>query len=540
MKAHTSLVVKNLKDSGEDFEWYPTTKEIIDVVKQDISGERFCNFESVLDCGAGDGRVLMELPFREKYAIEKAQTFIAAMDKSIFIVGTDFTQQTLIDKGVDVVFSNPPYSEFSQWAVKIINEANARFIYLVLPSRWKLDTEIDAAVKRRNADSSTLGSFDFLNADRSARAKVDVVKICLRGKGNDAFDNWFDSTFRFDIQNTAESKFESFRRSRDSVKSKTSELVIGSDLVEVLQELYHKELENLFAMYRSLETLDSSIMFELGVSLSSVKGGLRSRIEGLKDAYWNELFDKLAAVTNRLTTANRKKLLDRLFKHVHVDFSTENARAIIVWVIKNANGYLNEQLTDIVKLMAEYANVKNYKSNERLYTENEWRYRYSDEHPTHFMLELRLVLERCGGVTTSNWAYEREKFGGLTEGACDFINDLLTVANNIGFDTSNEPRAERKSWSSGKRHTFGFRNIHTGKNETLMEVKAFKNQNLHIKMDQSFILKLNVEFGRLMGWIGSPSEASDEMGYEYMDVCNAFGSYVKIVNDGSNILRLCN
>ena len=69
------------------------------------------------------------------------------MDNSIFIVGTDFHAQTLIDKRCDIIFINPPYSEFKVWANKIIREGNADVAYMILPVRWKEDASIQASIK---------------------------------------------------------------------------------------------------------------------------------------------------------------------------------------------------------------------------------------------------------------------------------------------------------------------------------------------------------------------------------------------------------
>ena len=94
-------IINILKENNQDFEFYPTTKEIIEVVKKDIEGEKA---SSMLDIGAGDGRVLESMPIYKKYAIEKSKILIEQLNKDIFIIGTDFNQQTLIDKKVDVIF----------------------------------------------------------------------------------------------------------------------------------------------------------------------------------------------------------------------------------------------------------------------------------------------------------------------------------------------------------------------------------------------------------------------------------------------------
>lgn len=98
----THTLIKQLKQTNQDFEWYPTTQEILETIKTDIDlmienrdiGEQ----PSMLDCGAGDGRSLMYLTKGSRYAIEIARPLLHAMDSSIYVVGADFHQQTLMDK----------------------------------------------------------------------------------------------------------------------------------------------------------------------------------------------------------------------------------------------------------------------------------------------------------------------------------------------------------------------------------------------------------------------------------------------------------
>ncbi len=50
--------------SNQDFEWYPTTREIISAVANHVNEtahHRVFHSRSILDVGAGDGRVLMAL-----------------------------------------------------------------------------------------------------------------------------------------------------------------------------------------------------------------------------------------------------------------------------------------------------------------------------------------------------------------------------------------------------------------------------------------------------------------------------------------------
>ena len=93
----TAAMVARLKQTDSDFQWYPTTTEILNIIKNDIDhliDERYLESQpSILDCGAGDGRSLMHLTAGKKYAIEKATPLISAMDVEIFVIGADFHQK---------------------------------------------------------------------------------------------------------------------------------------------------------------------------------------------------------------------------------------------------------------------------------------------------------------------------------------------------------------------------------------------------------------------------------------------------------------
>ena len=133
--------VKILKENEQDFEWYPTTQEIIECVKKHINAQTYGGY-SILDIGAGDGRVLKALASgrnSECYSIEKSEILRNKQDKEIIPLGCNFWDNTLIDKNVDFIFCNPPYSEYEAWCEKIIKEANTeKGIYFVIPERYKV------------------------------------------------------------------------------------------------------------------------------------------------------------------------------------------------------------------------------------------------------------------------------------------------------------------------------------------------------------------------------------------------------------------
>ena len=70
-KTNTLATVDQLKENNEDWEWFPTTNEMIEVIAQDLEKVNFVthgwnDHRSFLDIGCGDGRVLHYLKNYEK------------------------------------------------------------------------------------------------------------------------------------------------------------------------------------------------------------------------------------------------------------------------------------------------------------------------------------------------------------------------------------------------------------------------------------------------------------------------------------------
>ena len=550
-KKSTREMIQILKEVDQDYEWYPTTEEIIECIKLDIrkindvrDGDKITS--SILDCGAGDGRVLQALTFGTKYAIEKAKPLLEQLNHQIFVVGTDFTQQTLLDKNVDIIFSNPPYLQFSAWANKIIKEANAPIGYLVLPARWVDDKNISEAIETRDAKTHVIGSFDFLEADRKARAKVDVIRVDFRrhcerfgrigGINIDPFKLWFEESFKFNANDsqTLKSRLEDTAKNKLANELKT-ELVKDEGLVKVLERLYQRDLDKLVSNYITLGELDAELLDEIGVNIDGAREALKLKISSLKTLYWRELFDNLSAVTEKLTERSRTLLLDTLLAHTHVDFSAQNAHAIVIWVIKNANEYFDSQLIEVVEGLTEKANVKLYKSNLKTFGNEEWRYGSSPQELDRYQLDYRIVLERVGGLAVSDWGWDNPKCG-LSKRAINFFNDLSTVAANIGFDIKSQKKADDFMWDTHVKNEFLYKNHKTGFDEVLFEAKAFKNGNLHIKFNQAFICRLNVEFGRLKGWVKSSQEAATELNIPVEIAEEYFNTNLRLENNSFPLL----
>jgi len=534
-----SPLVEELKQAGQDGEFYPTTNEIIDKLCRCISlkndnDSNIYGHSSVLDIGAGNGKVLNAIKERcgidSLHAIEKSPILCAELDKDILIVGTDFHEQSLLSKTVDVIFCNPPYSEYEIWAEKIIRQAASRNVYLVLPCRWENSQRIKDALKFRDVSARIVGKFDFADAeDRRARSVVHLIDVNMRRSDrketygdergeDDAFNRFFEEQFadlinKFKASEARPAGDKAEREEyREAKRPEFSGLVVGANYPETLVGLYNAEMSKIYKNYQLCAQLDAELLKEFAIEPKTILKCLKERLNGLKNDYWMELFSNLGTITSRLTSASRKELLGRLHSHVSVDFTVSNILEVVLWVIKNANSYIDSQLIEVYENMVAKCNVTLYKSNKKTWEESGWRYGKPEVKNTHYALDYRIVTHRMGGIE-NRWGREE-----LDQRAAEFIGDLRTIARNLGFDPSGDMTYSLRNlgnWRSGQTEEFFFRDktVTTGRVGfgTLFDVKAFKNGNLHLRLNKKFILALNVEHGRLKGWLRSGEQAAEEL-----------------------------
>ena len=510
----TSALVEELKAQNEDFEFYPTTDEIIIALIKNIKELKDnydFSFRSILDIGAGNGKVLtaIEKVFDriKLYAIEKSETLKTLIKKGFYLVGTDFNEQSLLDKTMSVTFCNPPYSKYQEWAVRIIQESCSRYVYLVIPQRWSNSINIAEALEYRGTKAEVIGSFSFINAeDRKARAIVNLIRVVLSQEKDDAFDRFFSEEFK-DLKERIK---VNDNENTDKVKDKKfTSLVTGENYVKSLVAMYNADIENIKNNYLRIKELDVALLKEFDISVSKILTLLKDKLGGLKNIYWDELLGRMGEITNRLISRKRRMLFDTLNEAGYVDFTESNIYAIVLWILNNSSNYIDEQLLLVYEDFISNANCKNYKSNQRVFESDDWR--YGREKPTHIFLDFRLIISDWGAL---NYEYSDKEFCRLKESAATSIQDLLTVANNLGFTCNSADwrlyhYTTNRVWSAGKPQLFYYRK--DGETSVLCEVKAHKNGNMHIRMNQKFALALNVEYGRLKGWIHSKEDASEEL-----------------------------
>lgn len=501
----TRSMLLDIRQAGQDYEWYPTTDAMLRVVAESINAQQWRipyryreSLTGVLDIGAGDGRALKY--FKEHcegldrfMAIEKSPLLAQQWPEYVFPVGCDFWAQNLIDKPARIIFCNPPYREFASWTTRIIRDGYFFACYLIIPQRWKENHEIADSIQRRGVHAESIWSGDFLDAERSARARVDIVQIShAEDSREDPFAAWFDAQFAF-------SEAHEFEEPAEGLRDKA--LVSGRNLVEVLEELYQDELARLYASYKAITALDAQTLKDMGVERGAVRAALREKIKGLKNKYWKELFDNLDKVTSRLTGKSREAILERLMAATNVDFDASNVYTVLIWVVKNANQYFDRQLVEVFKALTSKKSAIPYKSN-RHFKDGSWRSMTGwDLHQGRggrYALDYRFVCE--GSYFASDWGWEADKR------RTQLLQDICTIAQNLGFELTNNICELGKDWVPGEWREATFCD------GVLFAAKVYKNGNMHLKFHKRLMGRLNVEAGRLLGWITSQAEAEAEMG----------------------------
>ena len=533
-------LINELKENNEDFEFYPTTKEMIRTIYRNSEGGEWlnigcgtCNFRKYFNELSQEQEHIYEekeKAFRNSYTddkgynydlqpkesdkpkriykyfvIEKSKILLDKLEKDVICLGTDFNSTFLLDKPVENIFCNPPYSEYENWACRIIFESNCKNIFLIIPERWKDNENIQKAIEESNSEATILGSFDFLNAERPARAKVDVIKIYRKNErryyrdlgayNETAFDRWFDAEFKMrDIKNLNE--WEADRAKKEIAKN---ELVkADGSKAKILVDLYNNEIETLYKHFKAISSLDVEILGTIGIKKEAVKEALKKQATGAKTRYWRLAIDELEEVTDRLTSKTREDMFNRFKELQTVDFTLENIYPFILWVLKNANTYYNDQLIDFFKKLSSPENVKPYKSNQKAFEEENWggnRHFKNRDKISHYTLDYRIIMSSPFDIS---YRGQLEK-GYRTE---QKLQDIFTIAKNLGFKIGlcDIPKA------FGEKCTV----LYEGSDKVFMEYRAYKNGNMHVKFDIEFSKAMNVEVSRLLGWIRSKEDIKKE------------------------------
>jgi len=536
MKKQTLDLINELKEHEEDFEWYPTKQEMVDCIAETLSE----NARGVwLDIGAGNGGFYQKMTQTQPHAfcdyaiIEKSDILRRELDKMLkgnrkshIFYGADFHECSLFDKKVDYSFCNPPYSEFVEWTCKIIEQGYCAKAFLVIPQRWEENNKIQQFIKQRGCSYKILGSFDFLNAERQARAKIDVIEFDFRTEyknrwgenetgTQDPFVDFLKKEFKFTEPQIPQEDFK-----REEVLE--SELEVAGNPIEAYVNAYQKELMSMQKTYYTLGELyqeNSKIFKELKIDIAIITTTLREKIKALRISYWQLFIDKFDKINERLTYNSRKLLFSSLRENEKLDFSVSNCYAIVIYAIENANKYFDKQIIDIFEKLSNSESVRYYKSNQKVYNEDNWRYK--QEKPTHYTLDKRIVFKGyCSQLEKDYVSDDR------------ILGDLIVIAQSLNFkfrwsDESIYLRADKSKNEiylnpSGKDGKLQDKDL-------FLEYRCFKNGNIHLRLNQEFMKAFNIEVARLKGWIHNKEDIVNEFDAELGIVKEDCDKYYKTV-----------
>jgi len=545
--AGTRTKIRALQSANEDFEWYPTTPEIMQAMEKDIWAylrsytgyfdrrgrkriaintdygwkgnkkiKKEClDISSFLDIGAGDGRVLDFFKAGKKYGIEIARAQADDLiRKGVFIIGRDYYDVTLIDQHYSLVYSNPPFSQFEQWISKILFECNFDLLYLVMPVRWKNQDMITKALEQYEA--TVVGEFDFSQGDREARGKVNLVRV------NAPWEKINGASYQRTIVDALErwvsEHIGDFKEETESHWKEEREEALALKLAPIDQLLadYEKEKETLGETFRAIGKLAPEVIKQMGQDKKSMLEIIRKAIAGLKSKYWRAAFDKLDPVQERMTSKTRDNIFRNITEFKTLDFNADNIYSIVIWIINNTNIGILDQIGDVFDELASKENIEEYKSN-RHWVKGTWR--NSDrvkfeKLPARWKLDYRIVAE----------TYDYNRYG--HGGRYTVVDDFMIICKNLGFPISPSCKPDYKLHSSEQK-------FYTTDGELAFCMRYYTgNKNVHLKINKRLLMKFNIEVAKIRKWMSDPGDVVQEYGISEAEATRLWNTGLALLGTG--------
>jgi len=562
----TSKKIQILKTANEDFEWYPTTPEIMEAMKNDLwaylrshkndysnynsrggrknenaedigirvdyeyNGKREKKMErldidSFLDIGAGDGRVLDFFPAQNKYGIEIARAQADDLiRRGVFIIGRNYWDVSLHNNSYSLIFSNPPYSDFVRWVNKLLTECNFCVLYLVLPVRWKNQDEITRELKRYEV--SVVGEYDFSEADREARGKVNLIRINLPWEnieGESKHGQKYQSTLEDAFERFVRENIADFEPKKDKyVDEDKEELVLKQTPIDQLLSDYEREREELGNAFRAIGKLDPAIIKLMGQDKSSMMEIIKESIKGLKKKYWRATFDKLEPVKKRMIYKTREHIFNSIKEFQTLDFNADNIYSVVIWIINNANIGILDQIGEVFDNMTTSDYIENYVSNKH-WVKSDWRntqdsrkhYKY-DKLPERWKigLDYRIVVE----------AHNQNAYSYM--GKRTIVDDFIVVCRNLGFPIADNQNPNYTIHQAEQK-------FHTEEGELAFTMRYYKgNSNAHLKINKNLLMKFNIEVAKIRKWMSDPEDVVEEYKIPMEEATRLWKSGVALLGSG--------
>ena len=549
-RTSTAQKIRMLRAADEDFEWYPTTPEIIAAMEQDImsylkshkndyssgwrggrdkvklssdydSSKKRLIIESFLDIGAGDGRVLEHFNATEKYGIEIASAQADDLiRKGIFLIGRNFWDVSLVEQNYGLVFCNPPYSEYATWVNKILYECNFEMLYLVIPVRWQNEPKVTKELMRY--ESAIVGEFDFSKADRAARGRVNLIRVNAPWVSNE-----FDKKEKAKHQQTLEDTFERWVRDNiadfedrspmDEYQDEVIEdVALKKTPIDQLIDEYENEKANLGAAFKAIGKLEPEIIKLMGQNKNSMLKIIRKAIEGLKSKYWRAAFENLEPVKERMTRRTRDRIFGEIQEFRKMDFNADNIYSIVIWIINNSNIGILDQIGDVFDELTTKEYIEKYTSN-RHWKKSDWRHnrdnwKYKDL-PDRWKLglEYRIVVN----------AY----FGQYSHDRYSIIDDFIIICKNLGFPIAAGQKPDYKAHQTAQ-------DFFTEDGELAFTMRYYTgNKNAHLKINKKLLMKFNIEVAKIRKWMSEPDDVVDEYGIPKDEATRLWNSGLALIGN---------
>lgn len=504
----------DLKANDEDFEFYPTTTEIL----RAITAEKWLvqsGVTSVLDIGCGNGKALDYFSKNwetklEIFGIEKSQILISNLvNPDILIVGNDFGECMLLDKQVDMIFSNPPYKEFKEWTLKILSYAISKKVVLVIPERWKDDEKIKQCIKECEWTFDVIGRYDFLDSeDRKARAKVEVIVFKRQNKTDSVFERELSKAFGMgELLDKVDKAYCDRYKLKEETEEECKDVVSAKELIDYLLNRYQADQRKLFGSLEALSKVGAELMSELGVRKDKIIESVINKIKFQKNIYWSEVIDRIPEISKRLSIEQKRDLLHDLAER-GAEFTKSNILGVILFSINVAKKCEKENFVKYWEYLANREWRLKYKSNEKAFGDC---HRYEKPEKMHEgKLDYRIIVSYAGTFySTLDYLYEVKAILNLQPiaRAMGYFGDIKICDEN-GEKICPEYR--------GVVLPIGESFLKIG-DTTIARLKVFKNNNLHIFFNQDFLAKLNLNVFTHLGWIKTKEEAKKEFKKEMSD-----------------------
>jgi hypothetical protein len=345
-------------------------------------------------------------------------------------------------------------------------------------------------------DIESLGEYDFLDGDRPARARVNLLRVIKRRNKNSDIHGYEYGEFNFEedaFDRWIHEHIGSFEEPELELQEEKN-LKLKNDDIGDLVENYEYEMASLLQAFKALGSLPARIVDDLGMNKDKIVKQIKKNIAGLKDKYWHAAFDKLSAINSRLTKSTRNEMLNHMAEFKTLDFNEENIYSIVLWVIKNFNKYTDQQIIEVFDKLTSQSYIKAYKSNVH-WLKDDWRYTQGKGKPEKYILDYRLVT-RCYVDRIGHSVYQRDSI----------LEDLKVICGSLGYQILAWEQADySQDGSLQEFHTYSKNN-----REVAFTARLYKNDNLHLKINEKIMLRFNIEVARLRHWINGPKDIERE------------------------------